>query len=77
MVYIFYYRGGDSIIFFDGANHMLELLYQRPSHFVTELFATPGASGYIYPYNKQTGFPAYKMLFEKESYFLIKLNIFF
>lgn len=77
IVYIFYYQGGDSIIFFDGSNRVSELLLQHPTKFFNELISTPGEKGYVYPYTKETGFPAYTMLLEKESYFLIKLNVIF
>lgn len=77
LTYIFYYKGGDTIAYWELASCMNKLFWQNPEFYFKELFADSTAPNYYPPYNAGTGSPPYWILREAEGFFVSKVVSFF
>lgn len=71
-VYIYYYKGGDTISYFESARSYANLLELRPASFVGVYFGENSAENYSM-FDMYTGFPYYLMFFENRAAFVVKL----
>lgn len=76
-VYVFYYDGGDTTAYWEGAVRLNKLFWYDPEKFFTELFSTPYAGGQFQRFNLTTGYPPGWIYREPESWFISKLTSLF
>ena len=77
LVYIFYYKGGDTIAYWDMAGCMNKLFSISPEWYFQELFSDPSSPGYINHYNGETGYPPGWVMREHQGFFISKIVSFF
>lgn len=77
LTYIFYYKGGDTIAYWELGSCMNNLFWQNPGAYFQELFADSTDPNYYAPYNAGTGSPPYWILREAEGFFVSKIVSFF
>jgi hypothetical protein len=76
-VYVFYYGGGDTTAYWEGAVRLNKLFWYDPEKFFAELFSTPYESGQFQRFNPSTGYPPGWIYREPESWFISKITSFF
>ncbi|MES2799106.1 MAG: hypothetical protein V4638_03755 [Bacteroidota bacterium] len=74
---MFYYDGGDTVSYFDGAIKLNNLLFDNPSYYFTEMWNTTSPSSYPYRFNASTGIPPISIYRENEAWFICKIFSFF
>lgn len=77
LTYIFYYKGGDTLAYWELAGCMNKLFWQNPEFYFQELLADSTAPDYYGHYNAGTGSPPYWILREAEGFFVSKIVSFF
>lgn len=77
LTYIFYYKGGDTLAYWELAGCMNKLFWQNPEFYFQELLADSTAPDYYGHYNAGTGSPPYWILRETEGFFVSKIVSFF
>lgn len=77
LTYIFYYKGGDTLAYWELGSCMNKLFWQNPGLYFKELFADSTSPNYYAPYNAGTGSPPYWILREAEGFFVSKIVSFF
>lgn len=77
LTYIFYYKGGDTLAYWELGSCMNKLFWQNPELYFKELFADSTSPNYYAPYNAGTGSPPYWILREAEGFFVSKIVSFF
>lgn len=77
LTYIFYYKGGDTLAYWELAGCMNKLFWQNPWSYFQELFADSSSPNYYSPYNAGTGSPPNWILREAEGFFVSKIVSFF
>lgn len=73
LTYIFYYKGGDTLAYWELAGCMNKLFWQNPGFYFQELLADSTAPDYYGHYNAGTGSPPYWILREAEGFFVSKI----
>ena len=73
LIYVFYYGGGDTTAYWDGAVNLNKLFWDNPIHYVEELFTTPEMGLQFERFNLRTGYPPSWIYREPESWFVSKL----
>jgi hypothetical protein len=73
-VYLFYYGGGDTIAYWQGAVNLNELFWYNPITYLEEMFSTPYPGGQYERFNTITGFPPGWIYREPESWFVSKIT---
>ena len=76
-VYVFYYDGGDTTAYWEGAVRLNNLFWYDPSKFFTELWTTPYGGGQFVRFNPTTGYPPGWIYREPESWFISKITAIF
>ncbi len=75
LVYIFVYKGGDTISYFESARALTNLLEQRPNNFL-KVFLEKGTIENYYLFDgRSTGYPWMHMFIEPKSFFLVKILV--
>ena len=74
--YIFYYGGGDTTAYWDGAVSLNKLLINNPINFIEHLISEPTEELRINHFNMETGFPPGWIYREKEAWFVCKITSF-
>ena len=75
LVYIFGYKGGDTISYFESARALTNLLIHRPDDFIKVFFEKGSIENYYLFDGRTTGYPWMQMFIEPKSYFLVKLLV--
>ena len=55
LIYILYYGGGDTTAYWDGANSLNNLLFEKPASLFSELFSDPDLKNMYAHFNNKTG----------------------
>lgn len=72
-IYVFYYGGGDTTAYWEGAVKLNNLFWDNPSAYFTELFTTPESGSQFERFNLKTGYPPSWIYREPESWFVCKV----
>jgi len=75
LVYIFGYKGGDTISYFESSRALTNLLIHRPDDFLKVFFEKGSIENYYLFDGRTTGYPWMQMFIEPKSYFLVKLLV--
>lgn len=73
LVYIYYYGGGDTTAYFDGAVVLNNIFLKSPSLYFDVMTSPFSYANYGYVYDSHTGFPPGWIFREPESFFVAKL----
>jgi hypothetical protein len=76
-VYVFYYGGGDTTAYWEGAVRMNNLFWYDPIKFFEEFWAKPHEGGQFVRFNSKTGYPPGWIYREPESWFISKITTLF
>ncbi|MFN3342603.1 MAG: hypothetical protein ACK40M_07890 [Flavobacteriales bacterium] len=71
-VYTYYYKGGDTISYFESARAFVNLLLDDPSKFSTVYFSAPSQEN-LYLFSGKTGYPWGYMYFDKKTFWVIRI----
>ena len=73
LIYNFYYNGGDTTTYYTDGVIMINLLFDRPSHFFDVLFTgVDSETEYYYFFDRFTGYPQYTL--DKGTFFVVRLT---
>lgn len=72
-IYVFYYGGGDTTAYWEGAVKLNNLFWDNPPAYFTELFTTPSSGSQFERFNLRTGYPPSWIYKEPESWFVCKI----
>ncbi len=72
-VYMFYYKGGDTMAYWSGAEKLNNLFWDSPVNYFIEMTSTPGKGLYLLRFNSDTGFPPGWIYREPDSFFVSKI----
>lgn len=72
-IYIFYYQGGDTLAYWDGATILNRLFWSDFGAFVTEMFSSVDEYASFENYNNESGYPPGWIYREAESFFVCKV----
>lgn len=72
-VYIFYYGGGDTTAYYDGAVALNNLFLKSPSLYYEQMVNTPDYYTYSQYFDSTTGFPPHWIYKEPEGFFVCKI----
>jgi len=75
LVYIFVYKGGDTISYFESARALCNLMTHNPSSFLKVMTERATIENYFLFDGKTTGFPWQYMFFEPKTFFVMKLLV--
>lgn len=56
-IYMFYYEGGDTMAYWQGAEKLNNLMWESPTKYIAEMFTEPKMENVILRFNSETGFP--------------------
>ena len=73
LVYIVYYKGGDTTAYWDGARSLHNLFYKSPAMYLEEMLNTPSDVMKLRHFDSQTGFPPGWIYREPEGWFVSKV----
>lgn len=71
-VYTYYYKGGDTISYFESARAYVNLLFQEPSKFFKVYFSAPTEEN-MYLFSGKTGYPWGYMYFDPKTNWVIRI----
>jgi hypothetical protein len=72
-IYMFYYKGGDTVWYWDGATKMVNLFMKSPSLYFDQLFSNPNAEKYYNYFDVDTGYPPSWIYREPDSFYVCKI----
>jgi hypothetical protein len=72
LVYVYVYKGGDTVTYFENARANVNLLASEPLDFFSVYFSPPSPEKY-YLYNSDSGYPWYYIYAEAKTGFVVKL----
>lgn len=73
-IYKYYYAGGDTMAYWNGAANLNNLLWISPSDYWNELMMTPSEGTQILHFTPETGFPPGWIYRDPHSFFVSKLT---
>ena len=71
-IYTYYYKGGDTVVYWESARAYSNLLWQEPSDFFIAMFGENSLENY-YLFTSKTGYPWYYMYADTRTLMVIKL----
>ncbi len=77
LVYVYYYHGGDTLAYYDGAIKLNRLFMEDPGLYFQQLFSGQDMSDYYRVYNTRTGYPPIWIYRESEGFFVCKIGSLF
>ncbi len=75
-IYLFYYSGGDTFAYWDGAVNLTNLFYDSPLEFMSEMWHESNLTDLKLRFNERTGYPPGWIYREPESFFVSKVLFF-
>lgn len=72
LVYIFYYKGGDTIAYFESSRALSNLFYDNPRALFQVIFSSPSKENF-YLFNGHTGYPWGYMYFDPKTYMVLRI----
>ena len=77
IIYLFYYKGGDTITYFRGASALGELILSDSEKGLAILFNTDSYYNSYSSFNYQTGFPAHSYFSNKNTFIVCRISAIF
>ena len=74
-VYIFYYKGGDTISYYETSRSLTNLFLQKPADFLKVILEKPSVENYFLFDGRTTGFPWPYMFYDTKTFFVAKLLV--
>jgi hypothetical protein len=71
-IYVFYYKGGDTLEYYDSCISVLNFLVKNPMEFINILFKGDNSAEELSLFDASTGWPAY--WYDHNSFFLVRLT---
>lgn len=71
--YLFIYKGGDTMGYFDGASVLNNVFFKSPLQYFEQMIAEPNWSNYFANYDVTTGYPPSWIYKEQEGFFVCKV----
>jgi hypothetical protein len=75
LVYIFVYKGGDTISYFESGRALTNLLYSKPMDFFTVVSSPPSVENFFLFDGHTTGYPWGYMYYDPKTWLVIKLIV--
>ncbi len=75
LVYIYVYKGGDTISYFESARALTNLFLEKPLDFFKVMSEGPSVENYFLFNGKTTGYPWAYMFYDQKTFFVIKLLV--
>ncbi len=72
LIYIYYYKGGDTVSYFETSRALLNLGMKNPGNFLKEIVQTPSVPNYFL-FDRVTGYPWSYMFYDHQTWFVAKL----
>lgn len=76
LIYLFFYGGGDTTAYWDGANSLNNLLFEKPGDLFSEIFSEPDIKMMFSHFNNKTGYPPGWIYKEPSAWFICKISFF-
>jgi hypothetical protein len=73
LVYIFVYKGGDTIAYFESSRALTKLLLEKPAFFLQVVTEPASMENYTLFDGKTTGYPWSNMYFDPKTFMVVKL----
>lgn len=73
LFYIFYYGGGDTTAYYDGAVSLNNLFFKSPELYFDNMTSTPSRDTWTSYFDARTGFPPHWIYGEPEAFFVSKI----
>ncbi len=73
LVYIFYYKGGDTISYFETARSLSNLFLERPGDYFKVILEKPSIENYYLFDGKTTGYPWPYMYYDSKTFLVAKI----
>ena len=77
LVYTYYYPGGDTTAYYEGAICLNKLFLQDPLLYLSEFFSSQDITDYYRIYNSETGYPPVWIYREPEGFLICKIGSIF
>jgi hypothetical protein len=75
LVYIYVYKGGDTIAYFETSRALTNLLIEKPNDFVTVVTQVPSVENYFLFDARTTGFPWAYMYYDTKTFLVAKVLV--
>ncbi|MBN8692171.1 MAG: hypothetical protein J0L69_03190 [Bacteroidetes bacterium] len=75
-IYLFYYKGGDTVSYFESTMAMVNLFYKDPSKYIEVMLSPPSVETRSL-FDDKTGFPYSYMFFDSHTFMVIKITSIF
>lgn len=72
-IYMFYYKGGDTMAYWQGAEKLNNLMWESPTTYLAEMLSTPTEENIILRFNSDTGYPPIWIYRDPGSFFVSKI----
>lgn len=72
-IYMFYYKGGDTMAYWQGAEKLNNLFWYSPQEYWNEMFSTPSEANIILRFNSETGYPPLWIYDDPSSFYISKI----
>lgn len=72
-IYMFYYKGGDTMAYWQGAEKLNNLMWHSPTTYWKEMISKPAAENIILRFNPDTGYPPVWIYRDPGSFFVSKI----
>lgn len=76
MIYLFYYGGGDTVAYWEGALKLHNLCFENFGGFLSEMLSSPDSHPVYTHFNTLIGYPPGWIYREPESFFVSKISVF-
>lgn len=77
LVYVYFYQGGDTTAYYDGAICLNKLMFNDPLAYFKEIFGSQDIAGYYQTYSVKTGYPPIWIYREPQGFFICKVSSLF
>jgi hypothetical protein len=76
LVYVYYYRGGDTIMYYDSIKPLVNLFFERPGKVLSMLFGNNSHENLMY-FTAETGKPYNYIYFDSKTFSVCRLSFIF
>ncbi len=72
-IYKYYYQGGDTMAYWNGAANLNNLFWESPLNYWNEILSTPDKGTEILRFTSKTGYPPTWIYYDSNSFFISKI----
>ncbi len=72
LIYIYYYKGGDTVSYYESSRALVNMGLKNPTNFFQEIINSPSIKNYLL-FDRVTGYPWPYMYFDSQAWFVAKM----